>query len=211
VALDTVEPQVEVIGAKHTTDPDKGTLYGRNPRLLSLPVSPLRGYFELDVRDRAFVHKTQLCTISPYAAGHLADPDVRLMARWLGKRYTRDAFPDAFNRRLAVAQKKLANLGKSAEGKSVTTILISIDQVNTELPDNEDYRIILWFVFRPLSLTDDSRRAQAEKFASRFVAAICSCDGITVSDEAVKTPQEVTLEDLETMKRLDYDFRSPEE
>jgi hypothetical protein len=210
VASNKVEPQVEVVAATHTNEPDVEALNGKNPRILSIPISSMGGYLRLDLRCRAHINKTQLSEISPSSAGQLLDSDVRLMARWLGKRYTRDAFPDTFNRRLASAQKKLGKISKLLEAKIVDVILVSLDQGHTELPPDQSYQITIWFVFRQISPPDDKRRAQAEKFAGMFVSAVESCAGIEVREDLVKSRREVTLEDLEIMKRFDYDFRSPE-
>jgi hypothetical protein len=209
VAGETVESNVELVAAIDTNAPDLGTLYGKHPRRLSLPLLNSARYIELGIRHRTFVPKAKLCEFNPDMTAQLSIADVRTMARWLGKRYTRDAFPDTFNRRLSSARDKLDKLSKSEHGKSVSTVLVSIEKGDVELKDDEPYRIALWFVYRGSQMHGDWRRAQAERFAGEFAAAVNSCGGIEVADDwDVRTLGQVTLEDLETLKRFDFDYRT---
>jgi hypothetical protein len=204
-----LESTIELIAASVSTTSNGGTLFGKNPRRLSLPLTNSSGFLTLDIRQRAFVSKAILCQFTPNPDARLCDRDVRTMARWLGKRYTRDAFPDAFNDRLEVVRKKLDKISKKEISKPVTSILVLMKTGNVELPDNESYLISLWFVFRDDHVNSDLLRSQAERFAQDFTDIINSCDGIIVDeDPEVRSLRDVTLEDIEVMKRLDLDYRS---
>jgi hypothetical protein len=130
-----VEADIELIAAKDVAVPDPGTLHGKHPRKLTLPLVNSPRYLELSVRHRTFVPKARLLECKPDSDSRLSNNDVRTLARWLGKRYTRDAFPDTFNTRLSSARGKLERLSKSEAGKAVATILVSIEHGNVELPD----------------------------------------------------------------------------
>jgi hypothetical protein len=129
------------------------------------------------------------------------------LARWLGKRYTRDPFPDAFNARLRAAQKDLEKISKSAAGRHITTIFLMLDRKDDELEDGADYHVALWFACRH-DVLDSDADVEANQFASAFSRALESCPGIVVDDYEVRSHDDITLADLELMKRFDLDFRS---
>src|SRR5664280_2120274 len=178
VAPVDVEADIELIAATDVEVPDPATLHGKLPRKLTLPLVNSPRYLELSVRHRTFVPKAQLLECTPDSDSRLSNDDVRTLARWLGKRYTRDAFPDTFNTRLSSARGKLERLSKSDLGKAVATILVSIEHGNVELPENEPYRIVLWFVLRsgnlnPVILTTHAAITVAvrRRSSSRYPAA----------------------------------------
>jgi hypothetical protein len=94
----TTEPAVEIVIAELAAQPDTALLYGKNPRRICLPLVSGSGYLILDVRHRYPIGKLALAGHTPRADLILSKKEVRALARWLGKRYTRDAFPDAFTR-----------------------------------------------------------------------------------------------------------------
>jgi hypothetical protein len=207
VADSTIEPAVEIIVAELAAQPDTALLYGRNPRRLCLPLSSGTGYVVLDVRHRYPIGKHALAGHAPRADLTLSAKDVRALARWLGKRYTRDAFPDAFNARLRPAQKELERISKSAAGRHVTTIFVMLEPKDDELDDGADYHVAIWFAWRR-DVLDSDAGVEANQFASAFSHALESCPGIVVEDWEVRSHDDITLADLELMKRFDMDFRS---
>ena len=55
------------------------------------------------------------------------EPDnARLLSRWIAERYTRPAFPDAFNARLDTVAGRLERLYKSQEGEIVTGVFLEV-------------------------------------------------------------------------------------
>jgi hypothetical protein len=207
VAGSAIEPAVEIIVAELVAQPDTALLYGKNPRRLCLPLSSGTGYVVFDVRRRYPVAKQALADHAPRTDLTLSEKDVRALARWLGKRYTRDAFPDAFNARLRPAQKELERVSKSCAGRHVTTVFLMLDPKDDELEDGTDYHVVLWFACRQ-DVLDSAAGVEANQFASAFSRALESCPGIVVDDWEVRSHDNITLADLELMKRFDVDFRS---
>lgn len=203
----TIEPAVELIVAELTAQPDTALLYGKNPRRICLPLSSGTGYLVLDVRHRYLVRKQSLAGHAPRMDLSLSTNDARALARWLGKRYTRDAFPDAFNARLRPAQKELERISKSPAGRHITTVFVMLDANNEELADGAGYHVVLWFGCQR-DVLDSDARVEANQFASAFSRAVESCPGIVVDDWEVRSHDDITLADLELMKRFDLDFRS---
>ena len=77
-----------------------------------------------------------------------------------------------------------------------------------ELDDAVDYHAVLWFACRPDVFESTEANAEANLVASGFCAVLKSCAGIVVDDWEVRSHEDITLADLELMKRLDFDFRS---
>jgi hypothetical protein len=166
-------------------------------------------YVELSIRRRCLVSKSNLCDISPSSDSQLLRKDVRTLAQWVGKRYTRDAFPDAFNLRIRPVREQLEKVSKSELGKFVTHVFVLLEAHDEELSPELAYRAAFLFVFREGSEDTDFRRAQAEKFAQQFLAVVRGCAGIeVVNDGDVKSDWETTLGETDDMKRFDFDYRS---
>src|SRR5664280_2710217 len=60
VAREDVEPEIELVAATSVQEPDPGTLYGKHPRRLTLPLENSHRYLELSARHRTFVPKALL-------------------------------------------------------------------------------------------------------------------------------------------------------
>ena len=95
------EPVVEVLQMRATAagKVDRRQSWGRNPRTLQLAIEAREAAVVLScgVHDRWTIPRTLLMQESP--AQCLPDKERRLVAEWLAKRYTRAAFPTAFDQR----------------------------------------------------------------------------------------------------------------
>lgn len=209
VADVAVEPSVEVIAADLLFEPNVALLSGRNPRRLCLPLQDGIGYLVVDVRCRLQISKSALSNVEARRDLVVGRGQVRLLAQWLGKRYTRDAFPDAFNGRWKAAQKKLERLSKSNEAASISGVFAMLDYPNDELPDGVPYNLVLWFACPVKVYESNAGRRDAKVFEAKFVDLMKKCTGINVSPESeVRSHEDISLSDLEEMKRFDWDYRS---
>ena len=208
VQSDQVEPHVEVLEARLVSKPNKSIWHGRHPRQLQFETNVIGEYIELDIRRRAFLDKALLCDIQAEEDRSLDVAQVRVMARWIGKRYTRDAFPDAFNERCRVQSAKLDRLSKSDASRHITAIYFQLNHPREELSDDRDYEVDVWFACRPEALRDADIALSIDEFMTRFTELMNACRGIVVVDSVVKALDEITLADAGKLKRFDYDFRS---
>ena len=208
VAETTIEESVEIIPGTETETPDAGLLHGRHPRRIALPFEGSDFHLVLDIRRRVCISKSALAEVAPDGSRILSPRNVRQLARWLAKRYLRDAFPDAFNSRLHVARGRFDKLSKAEHGKRVSAIFVSMEEPNAELPSDRPYRVALYFACRPVALDDPKVAAAIERFATEFVDAMKSCKGIVVDEYEVVGHDRITLENLEDFKRFDFDYRS---
>src|SRR5690349_20762661 len=92
------EPEAECVLARPVATANPSFVSGKNPRVLHIQLAD-GSFLEIDLRHRRSVAKERLLEAQPSSLT-LKTAGVRLLSKWLGKRYSRPAFPDAFNRRL---------------------------------------------------------------------------------------------------------------
>ncbi|MDQ2644658.1 MAG: hypothetical protein M3020_12630, partial [Myxococcota bacterium] len=178
VANVKTEAAVDLLPAVVSSESSADQLYGKNPRKLCLALG--NGQFAtVDVRRRVTVEKSLVSAIEPVTSASLSVSERKVLAKWLGKRYTRPAFPDAFNERLRPNTSKLDRLLKRAEGRQVTAILLQLN-TEVELEQAQTYSAIVWFACRPAVAEDSEIRLQLEEYAAAFAQVLEACEGVHV-------------------------------
>lgn len=204
-----VESYLEVIAAKMLEQPRADLLHGRNPRLIDIPVvAPAGRYLHLSVHDRFRIEKHHLAAHAPSTAIALDREVASQLAKWIAKRYTRVAWPDAFNARMAAVDDKLERLFKSDNGKVITGIWLMLDPVDEELAADDDYRLAVWLTVSSESMMDTNEVRRGEEFERRLRKLLESCKGIELCEIEIRKESDVSLEDLRLFRRLDKDYRS---
>ncbi len=203
------EPDAECVLAKPVATSNPAYVAGKNPRVIHLRLLD-ESFIELDLRHRRNVAKQRLLEAQPSALG-LKPGEIRLLARWLGKRYSRPAFPDAFNRRLDQQHERLSKLSKQQAAHDISALFVSLDHDTEELPAEVPYRLILWVACPAEAYDDPKRLAAVQALALRFEETIGKCDGISVSECEVRSHADISLADLESFTKLDFDYRSAED
>ncbi|MFU8803990.1 MAG: hypothetical protein ACNA8W_09305 [Bradymonadaceae bacterium] len=202
-----IEPEIEVLLGTVIPSIDGIFAHGRNPRTLHIALGAgtdaMNARFA--IRDRELIDKAKFGNISPSETHELTDQDRETVIRWIARRYTRPAFPDAFNERLRQADGSLIKLSKATCSQPVTAIYIDLDPPFEELEDEQPYRVFVWFAYR-----DRDRLADIDKLEQEFLKILESCDGIEVREDecGAKHHSDITLEDLELLRPFNYDFRS---
>jgi len=194
---------------------------GRNPRRLVLDL-PGRGPMAAEQWRRLRIPKPALHGLQP--TGQIPTDDATCLRRWLGRRYTRAAFPDAFNNRLDASRKireKLERLWASADAQQVSGIYIRfVDQDDKPgdreiLTPDESYHIVVRVTY-PVGLDPATGnaivapdiKASADKVLESFDTLLDSLDGIDMDDGKPVPETDFTLHDLRFYLRFDRDFRS---
>ena len=203
VAEKDKEPYVEFIGGWEIPGPDNLYRNGRNPRLLDIEMSGGQ-WLRISIHNRFRVPKSEMLRLS-------IDGDVRLdrnflkpLVNWIAKRYTRPAFPDAFNERVDVANKKLEKLFKSPASEVVSGIYLDV-QGGEEREDNE-YRVEILVMAEGIPGTEQRKRL--EIFEKGLVEILAGCQGISVEDSRCLSESDFSVAELRRFKRLDKDYRS---
>jgi len=170
-----VEPDLEVIVGRIVPAADGNFTWGKAPRSLhytahrdGIPV-----VIELVTTSKRLVRKADLAPLSPDPAFVLDGRGLAVLRSWLGARYNRAAFPDAFVNRMQ-STKADAKLAKALEGSGHLISLVYIDldggaQIEREAGD--PYELSLVLVFSP---GDDPVTAadSADELADEVEAAV---------------------------------------
>ena len=165
-----VEPFVEFIACRESEAVEPLYRYGRNPRLLHLQAVGEDGpgpWLHVSIHNRFRVGKETLIGMTVDEELRLEPDDTRLLNRWIAKRYTRPAFPDAFNARLDAVGGRLERLYKSLEGEIVTGVFL--DVADDENVDDVPYEIAVRITARIEAWENEVTRA----------AHWCSDSGVT--------------------------------
>ncbi len=200
-----VEPNVELIRAKIATTEDAVVRHGRNPRRLQLEASA-GSLLNLSVHDRWVVARSELESHPPDPSLSVDGESLHILVEWIAKRYTRPAFPDAFNERRAGSTKKIEKALKK-NGRQITVIFLAISP-NEECSDDEDYQVALRVTAAKDTLAEKSVELELVRTTKQIADALDACDGIEVVDHALVSEAAFTLADLQYFQRWDWDYRS---
>lgn len=196
------EPKIEVIFARHVDKPNKGYTWSKNARELHLRDESIERSLAFHTRDRVTIPRLQLCNNLPHSVS-LGRESIKLLARWISRKYFRAAFPNKFNDRIGKkTEEKIKKLLQSSPGHFQE---IHIQVTNEELADNQDYNaIILCIAADETSENEEDYKATME-LGENFCKLLNDCNGINVKKCEVRSRDEVTLEDLDSMQRWDFD------
>ncbi len=196
------EPVVELVYGQEVDEPDKGYSWGKNARTLHVHDEGLQKSFAFHIRDRRPIPRGHLCRFKPLS-DCLAPRIVKLLVRWVSRKYFRAAFPDKFNKRIdRKTESKIKKLLSRSQGQLKE---IHINVSSKELNDGEDYRIIVLCIADAEYAEQKDAYDATMKIGADLEKLLDSCDGIKGAKCEVRFPDEVTLEDLEPMDRWDFD------
>lgn len=201
------EPSVELLVARPTQAIDGNCSLGKNPRLLHLEVleaGVLRPY-EFAAGERLMTSRVRLLRHEPADTHTLAPEDVRLIARWMAKRYDRAAFPNAFNARWTPVRREIRKL-LDRTGRYVSGLYLALP--DDELPPRERYPVVVRGLIGVADAEGVARRLQAQECVDGLAGLLDGCDGIDVLDSALVREDEFTVDDLNRTKRWDWDWLS---
>ena len=203
------EPVAEVLLARRLPATSSTYTNLRNPRILHLATQG-GGALEFRAARHGSILRDRLTTISPDAAICLDEQARRLMARWWsGGRFLRSSFPDEFNRRLTGSgrSRELERLLKS-NSAHVIGVFLRVHP-DSELPEGEQYAVILRAVVSRRSGDDEQILAMLdENFYSKLVALFDNAQGLVLLDHELVSERDFSFEDYQLMQRLEYDHLS---
>ena len=211
VAEPELEPFVEFIVGLESDPLEPLFRHGRNPRLLHLQTEDERGpgpSLLFSIQDRFRIPKEALAAAAVERQLRLEQEGAGLLRRWIAKRYTRAAFPDAFNVRLDAVDRRLESLFKSAEGQIITGVFLDVP--DEEFDEERPYEIAVRISAQSDAWDSEDSRVALNRFEERLSSIIDDCDGILLVDDDIDTMPEshLTLADLRKYSRLDRDYRS---
>lgn len=185
------EPFIEfIIG---NLSEDRSCKNGKNPRKLHLENNGQ--ILEFIIHNRFFIKKESLASFEfSDTLFEITADNTKVLRKWLGNRYTRAAFPDEFNARLAKA--KVSKLTEKGISSRVSHIFFEVE--DRELPSEKIYQLNVMVV------VNNSTDTEKDKIEDAYFEVFDSIEGIE-SNLRVVTEDEVTLKDLQNYKRWDKD------
>lgn len=197
------EPLAEILLLKELESEakDGNYMWGKNPRRLQLEVE-LAGrvvLLEADMRNRAWVDRSQLLGYAPDAERRLPTEHRRALARWMGMRYWREALPDRFNERLRPVWSAVRKAGKGGGGSLLARLFVAL-HTEEELADGDSYRLALRGVMEVEDYDDVKKLRTANEALQEIVRLIATCDDIEVVDWEVISMADMSLDDLKLFK-----------
>ena len=186
------EPYVEFIVGKQNPNKNGNYLNNRNPRVLQIENGEC--LFEFSVHNRFFIKKEDLEKIDIKKHDiSLSSENKRLLKLWMGRRYTRAAFPDNFNERA----RKSFTIANKEISKNINYIYFEVDDREIDSLD-EPYHLNIIIVVDS-SIPEEEKQKIQDAYEQAF-----DVDGIEALPR-VLTKDEVTLADLEKYQRWDKD------
>jgi hypothetical protein len=193
------EPWVEVCVAKPLVRIDGTYARGKNPRLLhvDIQVTGTTTPFLLAAAGRRLIERSLLQRMIPAEDAVVDAEDLRIIVRWLAKRYERAALPDCFNLRLDPVAGTIRDALR-IDGKALSALMIGL-RPNAELEDDQPYSVYVVGLC-PKELFDDAAsHASGLRAVSAVAAAMNRCPGIEVTDFELISEDEFTLHDLRSV------------
>jgi hypothetical protein len=200
------EPSVEVLRARECTEAERdGNLtWGKNPRLFQFEADLGRGvrWYQVFVHDKAEFDRKLLSSWKPDPARSVPASLMYDLAIWRGKRYSRRASPDEFNRRMRAEEPRFRRALKRRGARIAALFLITQD---AELPEEEPYVVALVATMRVDDYASSQQRETAFAALSQAAAFLDACDGIECEDWSLVSEADVSLADVRGMQRWDLD------
>ena len=184
----------------------------KNPRRFQFEAEDLgkSRLYEINIHEKYRVGRQILEGGSPDTTIKIRGIDVRMIARWVGRRYERPSFPTAFVNRLTnpIKNKLLKKMQK--DGEDVVYVLVGSDNWEELAPDTP-YKIVLYVVMGPEACENAQRERRGLGIVSEMRALLAQCDGIEVEDANLANTAEMSLNDYVHLRRWDFDFLTSED
>jgi hypothetical protein len=150
------EPEIELIVGRQIEKADGNFTHAKTPRVLHIEFATPDGgkFVELSATNKVRVAKSDFADHEPRREFQLRPTEQSILQRWLGARYRRAAFPDAFEKRLneSGASARLTKILKPA-GKHICAIFFDVDDGNevqrNEPNDSYALTIVLLYTSQP--------------------------------------------------------------
>ena len=189
-----VEPTVELMLASHVPRCETRNIDGRNPRLFDLEFDG--DSIRLAIRDRCNVEKLKLVELG---APMSRLPKPGSVSRWLGRRYTRVAWPDQFEKEIGSgrASKKLKRLLSRDDWELVPELYFSLTPFG-KLETGQKYELsVICAVAKDCSPTG---MRVAHGLAADLREVLSDCALIQVNEVDAERASNITLGQLRDYK-----------
>ncbi len=201
------EETIEVLRVLKIDSCVSGNLLARQPRLLD--IQAVTGNLRAQPNNRQFVSRKKILALTPDY--NLDKTNLNILIKWITDRYTRPAFPDAFNNRLASDKFfKKEIIGLLEKGVEALGLLIKVIP-NEEIVDTKNYKV------QPLLLTEkrdscsDEMWEKLGEIAWEIRELFSKVKGIEVSNDnmqVIMASDEITYYEVKEFKNWKVDYLS---
>jgi hypothetical protein len=201
------EPYAEVIIARKA-ELDGNKKMGKSSRFLQLKtdINKEEVYYEMKASDRFSILRTRLLSFSP--ANYFSPANTVFLSEWLARRYSRAAFPNAFDERISPLKGKIKKCLQSVSG-DIFGIYFSL--IEDELPKTEPYKTVGFAVMIDEDFCNTAKLDRC-KLAITKLQGLLSGVGVEFDEDIeIVSDKEFSLEDLRLTKRWDWDVLSYDE
>jgi hypothetical protein len=199
------EPVVEWLHVRPINKTDGRLLHGKNPRRLHFEYNGKS--YETRAYMRLITPRPALLEFSVGSVPALPKKLTSQIANWIGKRYSRAAFPDEFNKRVGTKRAAIAN-AVDKDHEFLRAILIRVEPQTAELPANQAYEVLLTGIMAQADYDNPVKREPCQAVISELESLLSDCDGIDVEDCRLCPDTKISLADLDYLVEWDFDYLS---
>lgn len=195
------EPHAVFLLLKQIDSVESEYSHGRNPRIIHFPTLD-ESSFEAWAWNQVTIPREEL--VKHPLDGHLLVDarELRYILDWLAKRFTRIAFPDAFNESLRAKSSNIRTLLKKKHSL-FSEILLRVDPFD-EIGEGEIYQLACYLLM-PADIHDDAAKLkEAREVASKLERLFEGC-GIEILECSTVSESELTYAELQELVRWDFD------
>ncbi len=203
------EPVAELLPLVRIDNADAALLNGRNPRKIhfEIIVDGVACQVEAFAPGIVTYERKLLLEAEPSPRWNMDTAELKSLLAWRAARYLRTAFPDAFESRLEPIFKRFKKQIERVH-EHVLSLHIRVDPFE-QLNDGDPYELDLLLVIRRSSHDDKKTRDELITTAEKLEKLINSAGGFVCTSCKVRSPHEVTLEEIDGYLRWErHDYLS---
>ncbi len=203
----TDEPYAELVIARKA-ERDGNKKMGKSSRFLQLKteINSEEVYYEMRASDRFSIARTRLSSFSP--ANYLSPANTEFLSEWLARRYSRAAFPNAFDERISPLKGKIKSCLQNVSG-DIFGIYFSLTE--EELPKTESYKTVGFAVMIDEDFCDSTKLDRCKLAITKLQGLLSRVRIEFDEDIEIVSDKDFSLEDLRLTRRWDWDVLSYDE
>lgn len=199
------EPYFEVLCLRRLyREPDGNYLAGRNSRRIEFRAFDDQSAWYALAHERHVIDRGCLDGIKPDPGLSNELRTLRVLTRWITKRYNRRAFPEAFEARVKPSR---AIPRKFQQLEHVRVVYVKLDPTG-EANSDTDYVLDIVLLLDHDKFESPEIHRQCSQHASELEIALNTCDGISVNEIRLEPTTGFTIEEVKTYYEWDYSYLS---
>lgn len=202
------EPFVEILFVTEITEVDGSLTNGKNPRILHFlgKNSDLAKHLQLVIHEKYFLPREHLVTLIPEENISLESESLEILIRWLANRYTRTAFPDAFNLRVRNVVPKIKTILKQY-GNNTYGLFVRLNTYK-ELDSGEIYKLFFYILFNPKHNENSSAIDEFDNCLEKISQQLSGLPGVEVIQSQRLSIDDISHFEYLKLKKWDFDYIS---